>query len=233
MDPLARVREAHERGDIPEKTYGLVKDRFPLAVAGIDRIEKASGMRFPAAYVEPSAMLASAHAGFGYGILFARTIPVVHDGSVVVLIQVSAPLVAYGLKGTIHAVLAHEFLHYLELARRASRMEVVSDEVTGSLFESAFADQERLLEPRAVFSDKTLVDHITKRFPEGFRDTRLEKKVESLWISRGLPRTVVDIDTNTARIPAGAMSNMKLDDGIAAKIAEIERKSRKKRRQIY
>ena len=48
---------------------------------------------------------------------------------------------AYGLKGTVHAVLAHEFLHYLELARRASRMEMVSDEVTSSLFESEFADK--------------------------------------------------------------------------------------------
>lgn len=233
MDPLAKAREAHERGDMPEKTYGLVRDRFSLAVAGIDRIERASGMRFPAAYVEPSAMLASSGSGFGYGILFARTIPVVHEGSVVVLVQVSAPLVAYGLKGTIHAVLAHEFLHYLELARRASRMEVVSDEITGSLFESAFADQGRLLEPRAVFSDRTLVDHITKRFPEGFRDVRLEKKVESLWLGRGLPRTVVSIDSNTARIPAGAISKMRLDAGVAERIAEIEAKSRRKQRQIY
>ena len=232
MDPLARAREAHERGDIPEKTHGLLEKRFALAVAGIDRIEKASGMQFPPAYVEPSAMLAPSE--FGYGILFARTIPVVHEGSVVVLVQISAPLVAYGLKGTIHAVLAHEFLHYLELARRASRMEIVSDEVTGSLFESEFADRGRLLEPRAVFSDRTLVDHITKRFPEGFRDARLEKKVESLWLGRGLPRTSVNLDSNTAKIPAGAMSRIKLDDNTARRIAQIEQKSgRMRRRQIY
>ncbi len=232
MDPLSKAREAHERGDVPERTHGLIEGRFALAVAGIDRIEKASGIQFPPAYVEPSAMLAPSE--FGYGILFARTIPVVHGDSVVVLVQISAPLVAYGLKGTVHAVLAHEFLHYLELASRASRMEIVSDEITGSLFESSFADRGRLLEPRAVFSDRTLVDHITKRFPEGFRDARLEKKVEKLWLDRGLPRTAVSLDSNTARIPAGAMSKMRLDENTARRIKEIEQKSqRMRRRQIY
>lgn len=232
MDPLAKAREAYERGDIPEKTHCLLQERFALAVAGIDRIEKASGIRFPAAYVEPSAMLAPSE--FGYGILFARTIPVVHQDSVVVLVQISAPLVAYGLKGTVHAILAHEFLHYLELARRASRMEIVSDEITGSLFESSFADSGRLLEPRAVFSDRTLVNHITKRFPEGFRDARLEKKVEKLWLGRGLPRTSVNLDSNTAKIPAGAMSRIRLDENTARRMEEIDRKSRKmRRRQIY
>ena len=232
MDPLSKAREAHERGDVPEKTHGLIEERFALAVAGIDRIEKASSIQFPPAYVEPSAMLAPSE--FGYGILFARTIPVVHQDSVVVLVQISAPLVAYGLKGTVHAVLAHEFLHYLELARRASRMEIVSDEITGSLFESSFADSGRLFEPRAVFSDRTLVDHITKRFPEGFRDARLEKKVEKMWLDRGLPRTSVNLGSNTAKIPAGAMSRIRLDENTARRIKEIEQKTRRmRRRQIY
>lgn len=232
MDPLSKAREAYERGDIPEKMHGLLEERFALAVAGIDRIERASGIQFPPAYVEPSALLAPSE--FGYGILFARTIPVVHGDSVVVLVQISAPLVAYGLKGTVHAVLAHEFLHYLELARRASRMEMVSDEVTSSLFESEFADRGRLLEPRAVFSDRTLVDHITKRFPEGFRDARLERKVEKMWLGRGLPRSVVNLDSNTAKIPAGAVSKIRLDGNTARRMAEIEQKSQRvRRRQIY
>ena len=38
-----------------------------------------------------------------------------------VVIQISAPLIAYGLKGTIHAILAHEFLHFLELIRKIEK----------------------------------------------------------------------------------------------------------------
>ena len=114
---------------------------------------------------------------FEYGILFARTIPVIATNTLQVVIQISAPLVAYGLKGTIHAILAHEFLHYLELMRKISNMELISDEISANLFENVYTDSERLFEPRAVFSDKTLLSHITKKFPSGFRDYKLEDKV--------------------------------------------------------
>ena len=69
-----------------------------------------------------------------YGILFARTIPIFANNSVQIIIQISAPLIAYGLKGTIHAILAHEFLHYLELTSRLSKMNIVSDELSSNIF---------------------------------------------------------------------------------------------------
>jgi hypothetical protein len=116
--------------------------------------------------------------------LFARTIPIFFDDKFHVVIQISAPLVAYGLKGTIHAILAHEFLHYLELIRKISKMDLLSDEITGNLFESVYADETRLFEPKAVFKDRVLLDHITKRFPAGFRDHKLEDKVMKFWLEK-------------------------------------------------
>ena len=113
MDPLVKIREAHQKGILPDKIFDLVKKRFPIVLQGIDRIEKASGINFPIAYVEPSLVISSSNS-YDYGILFARTIPLVLENQLQVVIQISAPLVAYGLKGTIHAILAHEFLHYLE-----------------------------------------------------------------------------------------------------------------------
>ena len=156
MNPLLKVREAFENGVLPKKEYSLIVKRFPIVVSGITRIEKASGVDFPISYVEPSITISSSGANsFEYGILFARTIPVVAKNTLQVVIQISAPLVAYGLKGTIHAILAHEFLHYLELMRKISNMELISDETSANLFENVYADSERLFEPRAVFSDMT------------------------------------------------------------------------------
>ncbi len=166
------------------------------------------------------------------GIFFARTIPVVGDDNLLrVVVQVTAPLIAHGLKGTIHAILAHEFMHYLELVSRIVKMKVISDEVSGTLFEGAYADAERLLEERAVFkSDPTLIKHITTRFPEGFRDLKLEDKVIKLWMDRGLPTTKVPIDANVIKIPIEAMARLQVDRAVKDKIVEFENvKLRKKK----
>ena len=166
MNPLVKVKDAFQNHLLPEKEYALIVKRFPIILSGINRLEKASGVNFPVAYVEPSAILTSTNTSFfEYGILFARTIPIIAKNTFQIVIQISGPLVAYGLKGTVHAILAHEFLHYLELMRKISKMELLSDEISSNLFENVHADNERLFEPRAVFNDKTLLLHISKKFP--------------------------------------------------------------------
>lgn len=233
MDPLIKIKEAHQTGLIPDNVYDLILKRFPITVAGINRIEKASGIRYPIAYVEPSVVLSSPNS-YEFGILFARTIPVMFDGKFQVVIQISAPLVAYGLKGTIHAILAHEFLHYLELIRKISKMDLLSDEISGNLFENVYADETRLFEPRAVFSDRTLLDHITKRFPSGFRDYKLEDKVMKFWIDRDLPKTNVALDSNTVKLSMESLSKINLDPVFIKKIEELEQKSGKiRKKKLY
>ncbi|MDH3610532.1 MAG: hypothetical protein OEM79_02080 [Nitrosopumilus sp.] len=235
LDPLIRFKESHHKGLIPDDTYNLVLKRFPIAVGGINRIEKASKIRYPVAYVEPTAVISSSSPhSYEFGILFARTIPVVFEDKFQVVIQISAPLVAYGLKGTIHAILAHEFLHYLELIRKISKMDLLSDEITGNLFENVYADETRLFEPRAVFQDRTLLDHITKRFPSGFRDYKLEDKVIKYWIDKDLPQTNVSLDSNTVKLSIESLSKIKIDSKFLKKIDELEHKSGKiRKKKLY
>lgn len=231
MDPLLKVNEAHEKGLLPDRVHSLITKRFQVVLEGIARIEKASGMHFPLAYVEPSVVI-SQHAGsFDYGIFFARTIPVMANEKVEIIIQITAPLVAYGLKGTIHAILAHEFLHYLELVKRISKMEMISDEVSGNLFESMYADTTRLLEPRAVFDDKTLLLHITKKFPEGFHDYKLEDKVLKNWIQKKLPSINIALENNIVKIKANALAKTSVDPSILAKLDQVELKASKLRKK--
>ena len=232
MDPLAKLKEAHLKGNIPTQIYELVTRRFPIVVEGINRIEKASGIQYPVAYVEPSMMISSADPhSYQFGVLFARTIPVMFDNKFQVVIQISAPLVAYGLKGTIHAILAHEFLHFLELIRKISRMDLLSDEISGNLFESVYADETRLFEPRAVFNDRTLLSHITKRFPAGFRDYKLEDKAMKLWMDKNLPKTNIALDSNTVKLSAESLSKIKIVPRFLKKIGELEAKSSKVRKK--
>ena len=228
MDPLVRFRDAHSKGLIPDDVFDLTLKRFPITVAGIDRIEKASGIQYPVAYVEPSLVISSSDPNsYEFGILFARTIPVMFEEKFQVVIQISAPLIAYGLKGTIHAILAHEFLHFLELLRKISKMELLSDEISGNLFENIYSDEARLFEPKVVFKDRTLLNHITKKFPAGFRDYKLEDKVMKFWADRNLPKSNVSLDVNNVKLSAESLSNIKFDPTFISKIEQLEKKSSK------
>lgn len=236
FDPLYKVHGALKAGQLPQKVYNLIIERFPLVTEGIKRVEEASGLKYPYYYVEPSLVVSTSAVEFTQmGILFARTIPVVGDDNLLrVVIQVTAPLVGYGLKGTIHAILAHEFMHYLELVSRIVKMKVISDEVSGTLFEGTYADAERLLEERAVFkSDQTLIRHITTRFPEGFRDMKLEDKVIKMWMNKGLPTIKVPIDSNVIKIPIEAMARLQVEQSVKDKIAEFESVKLRKKKTGY
>ena len=234
MEPLKRVYDAFSANRIPKNIFDLINKRFTLVLDGISRIEKTSGIAFPISYVEPSIILGSSKNSFDFGILFARTIPVFSKNSVQIVIQISAPLVAYGLKGTIHAILAHEFLHYLELVFRLAKMNIVSDEISGNLFENVYNDNTRLLEPQSVFDDKTLILHITKRFPAGFRDLKLENKVIKFWIEKNLPTSKITLDTNTIKLNAESLANMKINSALLNKLEQIQRKNIKiRKKKIY
>ena len=178
-------------------------------------------------------MVVSKSKSFQYGILFARTIPFEYKNKIDVMIQISAPLIAYGLKGTVHAILAHEFLHYLELVSRMSNMEILSDQISGNLFENVFTDNTKLFKPQAVFTDKTLISHITKRFPLGFHDYKLESKTEQLWIKKNLPVTNITLDSNTIKISSNSLSKVKIEHKLLQRLEQIKEKNSKTRKKKY
>ena len=231
MNPLQKLSQSLENGVIPESTYELIQKRFHLVSDGIMRIEKASSIKYPTMYVEPSILISGSTNSLDVGILYARTIPLIVHDSIHVVIQISAPLVAYGLKGTIHAILAHEFLHYLELVTRLSKTELLSDEISSNLFENVYSDNTRLLEPRSVFNDNTLISHITKKFPSGFRDYKLEDKVIKFWIEQKLPVSKISLDTNTVKLNATQLSNIKLDELLLQQLEIIKTKNSKLRKK--
>jgi hypothetical protein len=234
MIPLQKIFEYSEKGIIPKFTCDLIEKRFQFVLDGILRIEKASSIKYPIVYVEPSILVTENTNSFDMGILYARTIPLVVDDSIHVVIQISGPLVAYGLKGTIHAILAHEFLHYLELIMRLSKTELLSDEISSNLFENVYSDNARLLEPRSVFNDNTLISHITKRFPSGFRDYKLEDKVIKLWIEQKLPVSKITLDKNTVKLDASQLSNIKFDELLLQQLEIIKTKnSRLRKKKLY
>ena len=227
FNSLQKVEDSLNSGNLPEKIYDLILQRYEIVTKGIKRIENAARLKYPYYYIEPNLVISTSQVEPSqFGVFFARTIPVVSDNRRLnVVIQITAPLIAFGLLGTIHAILAHEFIHYLNLVSRIMRMGIISDSISGTLFEERYEDSSRLMEARSVFkSDRTLVDHITKKFPEGFSDMRLESKVVNEWLNKGLPTIKVTIDSNIVKLPIELMANLEVDEQVKKRIMEIENK---------
>ncbi|MEM3001490.1 MAG: hypothetical protein QXW14_06390 [Candidatus Nitrosocaldus sp.] len=242
LDPLHKLEEARSRALMPEKVYARVIERYRYVTEGIERVERASGIEYPEYYIEPRMVVADAE--YGLGLMFARTIPVVKgmdessssyygysDSSLSIVIQVTAPLVAYGLKGTIHAILAHEFLHYIELLARFINMNILSDEVTNSVFESVYADMGRLVNPNRVFKkDRALIRLLTRKFnDDGLSDHRLEGRCMKEWVEKGLPTARIRVEDNVARVPIEAIASLSIDEVLRSKIYEFINASSSKR----
>ena len=225
FNSLQKVEDALKSGQLPRNIYDLILDRYEIVTKGIKRIENAAGLKYPYYYVEPNLIISMSQVEFSqFGIFFARTVPVVNEQRRLnIIIQLTAPLIAFGMLGSIHAILAHEFIHYLNLVSRIMKMDIISDSISGNLFEERYADSSRLLEPKLIFkSDRTLIDHITKKFPEGFSDLRLETKVVNEWINRGLPMIKVTIDSNIIKLPIELMANMEVDELVKERISEFQ-----------
>ncbi|MBI3841322.1 MAG: hypothetical protein HY297_05170 [Thaumarchaeota archaeon] len=225
MDPLILLDQAVAQEKVPQALARKVRLRMKLVQAAVHRVEKASGLRYPPYYIEPTLPVSKGGGEYGQmGVMFARVIPTTATGSLTILVQFTAALVAFGTKGTIDAVAAHEFTHYVDLVRRLSRTEVVSDQRATTLYEASFADSERTVPPKLVFSEKALVGLVTRKFKDGLVDPSLNKKAGASWISKNLPMRWVGPEENVVRLGMEVVASAKFDPGVLSRVSAIEEK---------
>ncbi|MEM3068729.1 MAG: hypothetical protein QXH58_02310 [Nitrososphaerales archaeon] len=222
---MIKLEEVEKSGELPLSILNRIRRRMKYLYEGIAKIEQASGLKYPNYYIEPKLPLSSSQVEKGQiGVLYARTIPTEGILGLEILVQLSAPLVAFGLKTTIQAVLAHEFLHYIEFMKRFSKLDIVSDSLSTSLFEALYSDYERLFDPKLIFKDKRLVNLINKKFSNGLEDKRLNEKTLKEWIEKGLPTLNLSPNDNVIRLPVSSILKMKIDPPLKLKLEELERK---------
>jgi hypothetical protein len=201
-----------------------MNDRIHFVTRGVSRIEKATGINFPLYYVEPKLIVSTSSVESGqFGILFARTIPVVLNDQLRIIVQLTAPLISYALMGTIQAILAHEFLHYLHLMKKIIRMDIISDEISPSLFEESYMDHSHMIPEKVVFKkDAYIIRQLLTKFSTGFRDSRLEEKVIREWMHKGLPVTKIQLNSNVTKLPIEKIASANIDPGLKEKILGYE-----------
>ena len=225
MDPLVLLDQAVAQEKVPRTVAKRVRQKMRYVEGAVSRVEKASGLRYPPYYIEPVLPVSKTGGEYGQmGVLFARVIPATLTGSLLILVQFTAALVVYGTRATIEAVAAHEFTHYVDLVRKLSTTNVTSDEVATTLYEASFADAERTVPPKLLFSDRPLVALVSRKFKNDLTDPALSKKVENSWIAKNLPIRYIGPEENRVRVQMGIVAGTKFDPAVLAKVAEMQQK---------
>jgi len=224
VDPLVLLDQAVAQEKVPRAIATKVRRKMNTVVGAVQRVEKASGLKYPPYYVEPSLPCSKTGAEYGQmGVLFARVIPTTVTGRVVILVQFSAALIAYGTKATIEAVAAHEFTHYVDLVRKLSTKNIASDEVVTTLFEASFRDAEHTVPPKQLFSEKALVSLISRKFKADLVDASLSRKAEDQWVAKDLPIHWVSPEENRLKVPMAMIAATRFDPAVLAKLEEMQK----------
>lgn len=224
FDPLVLIKKYLNEKRLDDRTYDLIIDRMNVIEEGIERIKRITSIDYPFYFVEPNLLVATSEIEYQqYSILYARTIPYcTPENKIRIFIQLSAPLIMYGLKGTIHAVLAHEFLHYLNILKNIINLDVSSDNISDTLYENSFTDNEKTLDLNKVFKGDTYLQKlVNKKFVNGFNDLKLDKKTELLWIKKNLPIQKIMIGDNFIKLPFSALANTIVEDSIKNEISKF------------
>jgi hypothetical protein len=223
-DPFVLVDQFAAQGKLKPALVAKVKARGTYLLGAVARVEKATGLRYPPYYVEPTLPLAVTSVEYGsVGAFFARVIPTAFEGRISIIVQFTAPLLLFGAKGTVEAVAAHEFTHYVDLVRRLSRTDIVSEERVSTLFEAGYADEERLVSPSKVFAkDKALAKLVERRFTPNLTDPKLDEKVSKGWVAKGLPTRRVATEENNVRLDMAMVARTRFDPSLLERIAAME-----------
>jgi len=221
IHPLALIYKSYSEGILDAKTYQQTIKRIEIVTEAVNRIEFVTTVKFPDFVIEPSLVIGSSDIEFGqHSILYARTIPYhTETNQIRIVIQLCAPLILYGLKGTIHAVMAHEFLHYLNFVKNILEMKINSDVIAVTSFEASFVDEEKTLNPKRVYKgDKSLVRMLNLKLANGLNDCKLDTKTEKLWINKNKPIQSIPLSKNYTNLTFEALSNTKFDDHLITMI---------------
>ena len=210
LDPLFKV----ERSELlNKKVKKSIASKLKNIFEAVQKIEDASGVTYPPYYVEPVLMVVppSGNMVDGLGVLYARTIPVEIEAKVRIVVEFSAPLVLYATKTSLKLVAAHELMHYLELIRNFSTMNVTSQITSSSTFEESYVDSSRAIDPVLVFKDKRFAKTLAKRTSIGYNDPKLDEKCKTKWIEKGMPLAKISIGSNQVSIGVESIMRSEFD----------------------
>jgi hypothetical protein len=213
MDALFKLEKAENLND---KLKSRIATRFAkIVVPAATEVERVSGVKYPPYFVDPVLpVIVGAQDNIGgLGVMYARTLPILNnEGRLIIVVQLSAPFVLYATKTVVKVVLAHEFLHYINLVGRFSTLDINSQLSSAYVFEERYADMERLVDASIVFGkNKRLVRQLGKQMSSGLENEKLNEKCRKMWIEKKLPMIRVALGSNQIFLPVNTILQADFD----------------------
>jgi len=226
FDPLFKVKESTQ---LDARTKRSIAAKLRNVLTSVKQIEELTGLEYPPYYVEPVLTVVETQDNIGgLGVLYARTIPVETNGIVQIVIQLSAPLVLFATKAGIKIVLAHEFLHYVELVKNFSKTDIFSQSSANSIYEEKYSDYSRAEDPSTVFGkNKKLIRDLSVKTSAGYADVKLDEKCKVKWLEKGKPTVKMPIGKNQVKISVDSIIRTRFDERIKKLVQKNELESYK------
>lgn len=217
MNEFSLVEKAVASGRLPRRVLETAKRRVEKLRLYINEVEAASGVKYPEWYVRPELLLMTGGELQEQAILFSRFVPLSDGESLKLYVEFTLPLIIYGVKDTLTAVVAHELLHYLNFLAKVKDMRVSSSEIGTSVFEAGYLDEEELLSPERVFTQKgskKITRLLSEKFSGGLNDEKLVERALTGWIKKGLPVVAISPEDNVIKVSIISMLNFVPDESV-------------------
>ena len=121
-------------------------------------------------------------------------------------------------------------MHYVELIRRFSRLDITRD-ISTTITESLYIDQEELYDAKKLFNNEKLIKIVEKKFRNGLSDNKLNKTTIKNWIEKKMPQRTIRPEQNIVRIPISTIMNSKFDPKVLSKLDKLENEEKNKKKQ--
>jgi hypothetical protein len=197
MNPMEPIRKAVNEGKIPAEYESKVELGLSKVTDAVNKVEKSTGARYPLWFISPYSLVMKGGNLYSEAIVYSRFVPISDGSNLLLTVELTAPLVAFGSKDTISSAVAHEFLHYLNFLALLRDRSIRSSGITDEVIES-----------------KYLLRVLKEKFSDGLNDDALNKRTITKWINTGLPTIVMSPSDNQVKLPVAVLMKYVPDEGI-------------------
>ncbi|RLG60717.1 hypothetical protein DRN86_01805 [Candidatus Geothermarchaeota archaeon] len=216
------IREAlNDR--IPWKFAENGLKRLKILKSSVKMLERDTNIPYPAIVITPVLKILVHEAGVEA--IIHGHIDFREDvrGNVVPVVNLSLPFLLNAKKHLYNYILAHEFLHYMFLAKKVVKADYFSlaQDLGETIISHMLFDESVKLDPKKVFKSRYILGLINKRYEKLINDEKFLKSIEENWVKRNLPTIFIPESQFLRRFTPSEFLKMKFPEEVVKAISKI------------